>query len=433
MPRLSLALSYRRRLLYNRKGVRLRLFTRIDIDLFSIFLTIILFAGSRYRSDRGNAEYRLFTLLLSLTGLELAADAAISALEGTSGVLCRAIALTATTVYYIGFPFAAMVYVFYAEDQVAANSRRDRSWMRLVALPAAASALLSLSTPATGLYFYLDARNAYHRGPLFLILVSVAYSYMVFSMVVVVAAARRRAIDRATLATLLAFPLPPIIAGALQIRYFGLVLVWPAATLSLLVIFIHTQRRKLSSDYLTGAFNRRRLDEYVEERVRDFREERVGAGRRGRRFAGLLADVDDFKLINDRFGHAAGDEALVLAVQLIRSCLRTDDFLARYAGDEFVAILPLSNEAELDQVVGRIHARFADRVFAQGLRERLSLSIGSAVFDPEVDKDADKYVARLDYLMYLEKMNKKAFENQKPMTGEDPLHGPGPFRSDRDR
>lgn len=415
------------------RGVRLQLFTRIDIDLFSILLTIILISGSRYRSDRGNAEYRLFTLLLSLTGLELAADAAISALEGTSGVLCRAIALTAITVYYMGFPFAAMVYAFYAEDQVAANSRRDRSWMRFIALPAVASALLSLSTPATGLYFYLDERNAYHRGPLFPILASVAFSYMVFSIVVVVVAARRRAIDRATLATLLAFPVPPIIAGALQIRYFGLVLVWPAAILSLLVIFIHIQRRKLSSDYLTGAFNRRRLDEYVEARVRDFREERVGAGRRGRRFAGLLADVDDFKLINDRFGHAAGDEALVLAVQLIRSCLRTDDFLARYAGDEFVAILPLSNEAELEQVVGRIRARFAECVFAQGLRERLSLSIGSAVFDPEVDEDADKYIARLDYLMYFEKMTKKAFGDSKPVAGESPPHCPGPAGTERDR
>ena len=131
------------------RGVRLQLFTRIDIDLFSILLTIILISASRYRSDRGNAEYRLFTLLLSLTGLELAADAAISALEGTSGILCRAIALTAITVYYMGFPFAAMVYAFYAEDQVAANSRRDRSWMRFIALPAVASALLSLSTPAT--------------------------------------------------------------------------------------------------------------------------------------------------------------------------------------------------------------------------------------------------------------------------------------------
>ena len=219
---------------------------------------------------------------------------------------------------------------------------------------------------------------------------------------------------------LLVFPLPPMIAGAFQIRHSGLVLLWPAAVLSLLVIFIEIQKRKLSSDYLTGAFNRRHLDEYVEARVREFRDERAGTGRRGKRFAGFLVDVDDFKIINDRFGHAAGDEALVVAVQLIGSCLRSDDFLARYAGDEFVAILPLSSENELVQVVGRLRARFADFDPPQGAPYRLSLSIGAAVFDPEIDKDADKYIARLDYLMYIEKMAKKASKAKDSSPGETP-------------
>ena len=83
--------------------------------------------------------------------------------------------------------------------------------------------------------------------------------------------------------------------------------------------------------------------------------------------------------------------------------------------------------------MGRIRARFADCVFAQGLRERLSLSIGSAVFDPEVDEDADKYIARLDYLMYFEKMTKKAFGDSKPMAGESPPHSPSPAGTERDR
>ena len=212
-----------------------------------------------------------------------------------------------------------MLYAFYAEHRVASDSRRARSWMPYLALPAAFSALLSLSAPFTGLYFFLDAGNVYHRGPLFPVHAAVSYSYMLFAFVVVIVAAHRRIVDRGTLTALLIFPLPPMIAGAIQIRHYGLVLLWPAAVLSLLVIFIEVQKRKLSSDYLTGAFNRRHLDEYVEARVRDFRDEREGTGRRGRRFAGFLVDVDDFKTINDRFGHAAGDEALVAAVRLIKN------------------------------------------------------------------------------------------------------------------
>jgi diguanylate cyclase (GGDEF)-like protein len=282
----------------------------------------------------------------------------------------------------------------------------------LLAIPAVASALVTLSTPFTGLYFSFDEANVYHHGPLFLVFAAASYCYLLFAFVFVIATARRKVIDGRTLVALLFFPLPPAIAGLFQMLYYGLVLIWPATVLSLLVIYINIQQRKLSSDYLTGAFNRRRLDEYAEARVREIRDDRAPPGRRAKRFAGFLADVDDFKQINDRLGHAAGDAALVAAVQLIRTCLRADDFLARYAGDEFVAILPLSSEEELAQVVSRIRARFAESALPLGSPCRLSLSIGGAVFDPEKDEDADRYIARLDSLMYLEKESKKALKSE---------------------
>jgi diguanylate cyclase (GGDEF)-like protein len=385
-------------------------FLRIDLILFSIFFALILAAGSRSRIDRPFLDYKLFTLMLASTILELAADAVMWLVDGSPSAAGRAVLLASGLVYYAGHPLAPMFYAYYAVHQVASDSRGRRRWLPLLAVPAVASALISLSTSFTGWYFYLDDANVYHHGPLFLVFAASSYSYLIFAFVFVLATARRKVIDLRTLFALLFFPLPPAIAGFLQIRYYGLVLIWPATVLSLLVIYINIQQRKLSSDYLTGAFNRRRLDEYAEARVREIRDDRSPPGRRAKRFAGFLADVDDFKQINDRLGHAAGDAALVAAVQLIRACLRADDFLARYAGDEFVAILPLSSEEELAQVVSRIRERFADQALPQGSPCRLSLSIGGAVFDPAIDTDADRYIARLDSLMYLEKQSKKALK-----------------------
>ena len=213
--------------------------------------------------------------------------------------------------------------------------------------------------------------------------------------------ARRRTVDARTFMGLIVFPVLPAIAGLLQMNYYGLVLIWPAMVVSLLVIYVSIQQRKLSSDYLTGAFNRRRLDEYLGTRVRDARP-----------FAGFLADLDDFKSINDRFGHTVGDEALVEPVGLIRASLRSEDFLARYAGDEFVVILPLSDEETLDHVVRRLRERFA-AFSPRGGQYRLRLSIGQAVFDPRIDENGDKYIERLDSLMYREKETKKALKRKK--------------------
>ncbi len=381
----------------------MELFLRIDLSIFCLLFTLVLVLGTRNRGDRAFLDYRLFMLMLGSSAVELAADTAMWFLDGSASPAGRTGLVASSLVYYLGHPLVPMLYSFYAAHQVLPSARRARSWFPFLAIPAAASALLSLATPFTGLYYYMDPAGVYHHGPLFLVFAAASYSYLLFAFVLVAVSARRKALERRTLFALLFFPIPPAIAGAFQMRYYGLVLIWPAIVLSLLVIYINIQQRKLSSDYLTGVFNRRRLDEYLETRVRESRAE----ARPAKRFAGFLADMDDFKLINDRCGHAAGDEALITAVRLVRSCLRSEDFLARYAGDEFVAIFPLSTEAELAQVVDRVRLRFAEHA-PPDARYRLSLSIGAAVFDPELDADGDKFIERLDALMYKEKAAKKA-------------------------
>jgi diguanylate cyclase (GGDEF)-like protein len=386
---------------------------RIDLNLFSILFASVLAVSSRSRNDRPFLDYRLFMLMLCAIIFELAADTLMWVADGAASPGGRALLLGSSVLYYMGHPVAPMCYAAYAAHQVTGDARGLRSWLPLIAIPMALSALVSLSSPFTGWYFYIDAAGAYRHGPLFPLFAASSYVYLVFSFAFVIA--RRKAADARTLTGLVIFPLLPAIAGLLQMNYYGLVLIWPAMVLSILVIYVNIQQRKLSSDYLTGAFNRRRLDEYLASRVREIREAPAAKGKApapkgrspARRFAGFLADVDDFKSINDRFGHAAGDEALVEAVALIRASLRSEDFLARYAGDEFVVILPLSSEGELAQVVGRVRARFAAFAPPEG-RYRLSLSIGSAVFDPEIDENADRYIERLDSLMYIEKEARKA-------------------------
>jgi diguanylate cyclase (GGDEF)-like protein len=72
-----------------------------------------------------------------------------------------------------------------------------------------------------------------------------------------------------------------------------------------------------------------------------------------------MIDLDDFKLVNDTFGHQLGDRVLVFAAELIRSTLRVSDVAARYGGDEFAVILPDSDHAAARAAAGRIAEAFA--------------------------------------------------------------------------
>ena len=196
--------------------------------------------------------------------------------------------------------------------------------------------------------------------------------------------------------TLLAFPLPMVVAAVAQAMFFGLVLIWPTATIFLVAAVLNIQRQKSGIDHLTGTANRRSLDETLENLVR--------GAMSGRGFGGILVDIDDFKAINDTYGHEAGDRALEDAAAILRSAVRQDDFVARYGGDEFVLLLPGAGSQSLGEVAGRINTLAALHKASTGRSFQLSFSIGSALYDSANDADAGSFLSRLDSAMYVDKL-----------------------------
>jgi len=117
--------------------------------------------------------------------------------------------------------------------------------------------------------------------------------------------------------------------------------------------------------------------------------------------------VDNFKKINDEFGHKIGDEALIESVRIFRSAVRQTDIIARYGGDEFVIVFDISDMVSLQNLAARIQLA-ADRFNASsGHFYNLTFSIGMGVFDPLVDKNLDTFIKRIDFDMYTVKRRKK--------------------------
>ena len=90
----------------------------------------------------------------------------------------------------------------------------------------------------------------------------------------------------------------------------------------------------------------------------------------------LFIDMDNFKEINDRYGHMVGDLILKMVCKTIACALRTDDFLGRWGGDEFVAILPLKTDVELSNVAERLRALVEQSSRTMGLASSTALSPG---------------------------------------------------------
>jgi diguanylate cyclase (GGDEF)-like protein len=129
-------------------------------------------------------------------------------------------------------------------------------------------------------------------------------------------------------------------------------------------------RHQATHDSLTGLWNRRMVLEQLGQELRR-------AARHGRPIAVAMADLDNFKEINDRYGHAVGDAALVGAAECMRSALRDYDFLARFGGEEFLVILPECQPGQALEIAERVRAAVeAKPVRAHDLALRVTTSIG---------------------------------------------------------
>ena len=117
----------------------------------------------------------------------------------------------------------------------------------------------------------------------------------------------------------------------------------------------------------------------------------------------LFVDIDGLKMINDTFGHQAGDEALIVVAQMLSEGVRKSDCVARLGGDEFGILLERADETSALETAGRLVDMIAGSEFCfQGTCLPLSVAIGITVIEPHDQPDA--VVARADHAMYREKV-----------------------------
>jgi diguanylate cyclase (GGDEF)-like protein len=150
---------------------------------------------------------------------------------------------------------------------------------------------------------------------------------------------------------------------------------------------------RASLDPLTGLMNRASFDREIELLL-------ARAERAGSEAALLFLDLDGFKAVNDQRGHPAGDCLLKEVAQRVMGCVRDDDLIARYGGDEFVVVLePILDRAVVHAIATRIIECLSGTFTVDGMHVRLSVSVGIAMFPLHAAKTID-LIARADAAMY---------------------------------
>src|SRR6187399_655918 len=168
-------------------------------------------------------------------------------------------------------------------------------------------------------------------------------------------------------------------------------------------------------DDLTGVYNRRSMFHHLEAELSRCR-------RYGRSLGVLMADIDHFKRVNDEHGHLLGDQALRWVATTLQNELRSMDFLCRYGGEEFCAILPETNRPGVARAGERLRAAIERTLFKQDeVQLSLSISLGGASWAADESNDIPDLLARADAALLEAKRNGR---NQVRVSNEDQVARP---------
>lgn len=219
--------------------------------------------------------------------------------------------------------------------------------MFLWAIPLITFSIVAVSSPITNVLFIIDENNLYIRSAGVYFHWLVTWMYLIFATLQVAHSIYREknVQKRKEIIPFLYFIIAPTIAGMIQMLFYGVTSSQVGVTISIIIISLIENRNQILTDGLTGLNNRNGLDKYIQNHILSHSDNKLFL---------FMIDLDNFKQINDKFGHITGDRALVdVAVALKQVCEEAPVrlFVCRYGGDEddFAYLLRMADEAMYDE------------------------------------------------------------------------------------
>jgi diguanylate cyclase (GGDEF)-like protein len=363
--------------------------------LFSASILFVIAINEKQQFNRHLPQERLFMLMVYTNIVLCISDAIAWSLENSSGAFNYILNHIFSSSAFVAIPILTYTWFLYSIFNIFKDTALLEKYEKLMKPLIIVSVLLVIINSFTHFLYYLDENNCYHRGPLFYPYVFSCFSILIFTFGMIIYNKKKIRVDH--FAPMLFFVVPTIITSILAIVMYGTAISWVGTTLAIFIIYLFIQSQRLGTDYLTNLYNRRQLNEYLQNQMR---------GRRNNeKFGIVMVDINKFKKINDNWGHTTGDEVLITHSKLLKSSFRAGEFIARYGGDEFIIVMKATCIEDIAAAVRRFMDS-VERFNKTNIKPwTLSVSIGYDLYDPSIsDLSIDELLNHVDRLMYKAKL-----------------------------
>ena len=355
-------------------------------DMLGIFLILGAIFSGAWKLQKKNGEDKVLLGVIILVIVACIADAITFSLDGHTGRWVRALAYISNNILFLSNmaigPLWVMLISLHLNGVV---SKFQRNFMLIVCSVITVLMVVNFFNP---IIFDINERNVYTRGPMFMVKNLLEVILMADGVIIYLVS--RYKSGGVKFFPVLQFVTPIFVCVCLQMFYYGISTIWVGIAVGYTSLMLSLQNENIFIDKLTGLYNRYYLDKIS------------GELKRKRKIAMMMLDMNDFKSINDTWGHSQGDDALVSLAGVLQKSVGPDGTVVRYAGDEFVIVLDNGDEKSAEAYSELIKKNLEEFNENHKKKYKLSASIGVGVFDLE-KSNVDKILERIDKRMYEDK------------------------------
>ena len=371
-------------------------FTNVLLDMVAISIILILLLTNLKRKVLYTFDQRLYNFLLLSNGIITIIDAITWLVDKTTFTGSEAINSCSNGLLYGLAPVLGLTWALYVDSKVFNDEEGLKRRIKFYLIPLVINFIVSIVSIYHEIYFTILDNNEFSRNnPFCYIPFALAIVYAIYADIIIIK--NKTKLSKSNYFSLLLYMFIPIICTFIQMSVYGLALIYCGFALSMIIIYVNVQNEMNVTDYLTGLSNRRHLEIYLTNELNRIKSNET--------IYGIMIDIDNFKGINDKYGHIEGDHALEIVSKILRKGIRSIDFVCRYAGDEFVIIAKITNDENINSLIENIEKEKKEINEQSNTEYNIDFSIGYTSYISNERKE--DFINRMDNNMYLDKTKKK--------------------------
>ncbi len=361
----------------------------------AVLLLLVILLSSKKPLRHVLFDEKIFYVMVAFNMMQCIIETIGYFLDGKTAYGYHTLLVVLNVILFINTTVFSFSWTIYADYKLFTDINRIKRIYPFVAIPAILIVIGSLINLVTPVFFMIGEHNVYHRTNLFIIPYMVTYFYLAYGLILIYS--NRKKANRYLFLPAIYFMVPIMIGSLLQFFFYGYSLVWLGVSVGMISLFVSFQNESSYVDALSGLYNRQYLENLL--LMYNKKEDSVGIP------AAIMLDIDDFKSINDRFGHFVGDDAIATTRKILYNSVGNKGISCRYGGDEFIILMHIHSQKDIINMIDAIRAQVTSFNESAKKPYQLQFSFGYSTYDSQ-HETIDDFLKKIDDSMYEDKKRK---------------------------